>query len=217
MANRTFWLALLLAAVVPAAQAQDLHRAYIGASAGTHTEHSDVLDGNAPAFAVVGGFRFARDWSAEVELARPTRSVVEERTCRCYSFATTREDFDRLAVTELLHEERAVITSLTMGAVYQPRVGRWSPRLFVGATRHQVRETFSTTVLAIPEGVDPARANPRSSVHTRVVGGPAFGAGIAYRLSPQLSVGTDVRYDYGSMGDEINNVWRTSVRTVWSF
>jgi hypothetical protein len=219
MARRACWLTAVVLAVVPsAAQGQGL-RGYVGASVGTHAERSEWADGRSPAMGILGGVRFARDWSAEVELARPTRSFVEERTCQCYSFATTRQDFDRLAVTELLHEEREVLHSLTMGAVYHPRVpGRWTPRLFMGVTRHQVREIYSATVLTIPEGIDPARVNRRlSSARTRILGGPAFGAGVAFRISPRVSAGTDVRYDYGSMGDQINNVWRTSVRSVWSF
>jgi len=36
-------------------------------------------------------------------------------------------------------------------------------------------------------------------------------------VSPHLWVAPDVRYDYGSIGDEINNALRTTVRVGWRF
>ena len=61
----------------------------------------------------------------------------------------------------------------------------------------------------------PSSAAPRSS--TRNIGGPTIGANLAIALTPQLSIVPDVRYDYGSIGDEINNTLRTSVRMQWRF
>ena len=215
MTGHALLLGAALSAAAPAT-AQESSRLYLGASVGQHAERSESIEGNTPAMAIVGGVQFARNWSAELELARPANHFTKERTCKCSSFSSV--DFDRFAVTERLHHERHVLTSLTMGAVYHPALGGgWSPRLFLGATRHHVREIFSSSIVALGEGVDPARVADRSSAHTRVLGGPAFGAGVSYRLSRHVSLGTDVRYDYGSMGDEINNVWRTSVRSLWSF
>lgn len=220
MARRATWLALgFVVTVSVSAQAQDARAIYVGLSVGTHAERAERVTGTAPAIAIVGGVRFNSSWGAEVELARPTYSFVRERTCRCFSLASTREDFDRLAVTERLREDRTVTSSLSVGAVYQPLLGRWRPRVFMGVTNHRVSEASTSTILAVPEGVDPARVaamRPDSRV-SRNLGGLALGGGVAYAYTPHLSLGADVRYDYGSIGDEINNVWRSSVRSTWSF
>jgi opacity protein-like surface antigen len=223
MAQRAMWLAAAILAAAPiGAAAQSAPGLSLGVSLGTHVEKADRLTGDAPAVAVVGGIRLSPNWGVEMEVARPTRGFVRQRVCRCVSFASTREDFDRLAITEQIRDERDVVSSISVGAVYEPRVSsRWSPRVFMGITNHRVRETESHTVLEIPPGVDPSRVaatRPSSPItSTRNLGGLAFGAGAAYRLTPHLSLGGDVRYDYGSIGDEINNVWRPSVRSTWSF
>jgi opacity protein-like surface antigen len=223
MAKRAMWLAAALLAAAPInVAAQSGPGLYLGASLGTHVEKGDRLTGNAPAVAVVGGVRLSPNWGVEMEVARPTRAFVRERVCRCVSFASTREDFDRFAITEQIRSERDVLSSISVGVVYEPGVSvRWSPRVFMGVTNHRVRESESYTVLDMPPGVDPERvAAMRPSSPTpfmRNIGGLAFGAGAVYRLTPHLSLGGDVRYDYGSIGDEINNVWRPSLRSTWSF
>jgi opacity protein-like surface antigen len=177
MAQRAIWVAAAILAAAPiGAEAQSAPGVYLGVSLGTHVEKSDRLTGNAPALAVVGGVRLSPNWGVEMEVARPTRGFVRERVCRCVSLASTREDFDRFAITEQIRNERDVVSSISVGAVYEP------PTTFM-----------------------------------RNIGGLAFGAGTAYRLTPHLSLGGDVRYDYGSIGDEINNVWRPSLRSTWSF
>jgi opacity protein-like surface antigen len=220
MARRTTWLATaFLVGLSVSAEAQDPRAVYAGLSIGTHVERGERVTGRAPAIGIVGGVRFNRSWGVEVELAWPTRSFVRERTCRCVSLASTLEDFDRLAVTERLREVRTVTSSVSVGAVYQPQLGQWRPRVFMGVTNHRVSEDSTSTILAVPEGVDPARVaamHPDSHV-ARNLGGLAVGGGVVYSYTPHLSLGADVRYDYGSIGDEINNVWRSSVRSIWSF
>jgi hypothetical protein len=219
MTQGQFWLVIALTAAPSAAIAQG-PRVYVGASFGSHAERSDQVRDTAPAAAAVAGVQLTNSWSGEVEFGRPTRSFLRERTCRCFSFATSVADFDRLAVTELLREEREVMSTLSVAAVYEPNLGgRWRPRLLVGGTLHRTRESQSSTILSVPEGIDPTRAAaarpPYSTV--RNLGGPTFGGGVSYRVTPRIAVGGDLRYDYGSFGDEINNVWRTSVRSVWLF
>ena len=42
-------------------------------------------------------------------------------------------------------------------------------------------------------------------------------ANLAIAVTPRLSIVPDLRYDYGSIGDEINNALRVSVRLQWRF
>lgn len=209
---------VVLLALPGAAHAQQARSVYLGVTAGAHVERAEVIRMSAPAVGVVGGVEVSRNWAVEVEFARPTRTFVHERTCQCFSFASTAADFASLAVTERIHEEREVFHSVSIGAVYQPAVGRWRPRAFFGATRHHVEERVSSTILSAPPGFEARAEQTRHpSNSTRGLGGPTVGGGLGYQLTPQLSVGGDVRFDYGSIGDEINNTWRTSMRTMWSF
>lgn len=220
MVQGRVWLAAIVLAVAPTAAMAQGSRVYLGASFGSHGERSDHVRDTAPAAAAIGGVRVTSFLTTEVEFGRPTRSFVRERTCRCYSFATSAADFDRLAVTELLREEREVTATFSALAVYEPNVpGRWRPRFFFGATLHRTREAASSTILAVPEGIDSARAAAARPAYSfmRNLGGPTFGGGVSYRVTPRVAVGGDLRYDSGSFGDEINNVFRTSVRSIWLF
>ena len=43
------------------------------------------------------------------------------------------------------------------------------------------------------------------------------GVGVNVALTPHLSVVPDLRIDYGSIGDEIENAFRPLIRMKWSF
>lgn len=202
-------------------QAQQPFRAYFGATVGAHIERSDEVETAAPAFGLVVGVRLGPSWSLEGEVARPIHAFVNERTCQCYSFASTLADFDRLAVTEPLRGERRVTAIISAGAVYQPKVSpRWHARLFMGVSYHRVRESWSSTILAVPPGftvTQAAATRPPSTAFSRNLGGLAVGGGVACSVAGRVAVAPEVRYVYGSFGDEINNAWQMSVKTTWSF
>jgi hypothetical protein len=86
-------------------------------------------------------------------------------------------------------------------------------------TNHHVRDRTDYTPVRIGPGVDPnhpeARAHSESG--TRNLGGPTIGANLAIAVTDRLAIVPDVRYDYGSIGDEINNSLRTSVRVIYRF
>ncbi len=86
-------------------------------------------------------------------------------------------------------------------------------------TNHRVRDRTVYTPVSIPEGIDAQHPSVVGSIetHSRNIGGPTFGANLAIALTRQLSIVPDARYDYGSIGDEINNSFRTSVRMQWRF
>ena len=57
----------------------------------------------------------------------------------------------------------------------------------------------------------------RTESSARNIGGPTIGGQLAIAVTPRLSIVPDVRYDYGSIGDEINNTLRVSARVQWRF
>jgi hypothetical protein len=215
---------MLLALLAPAVAEAQTGRAYLGAVVGAHSEDADHVTGRAPSVGVVAGVRLSSSWGIEVEMGKPTHAFTREYTGFGQTFAapgSSRVEIERLGVFESFRTERTVRTTISVGAVYQPRVHpRIQPRLFMGMANHHVRERFLSTILRLPEGVDPERLrNVRGTdqTNTRHLGGISVGGGLGVALTRHVSIVPEVRYDYGSIGDEINNVWRTSIRTVWSF
>jgi hypothetical protein len=212
---------LILTPVIAEGQTE---RAYVGASLGSHIEDADRVTGISPAVSVVTGFRFSSRWGIEAEVSKPTEIFTREYSGVSQSFAgpgASQDERERLGVLESFRTERTVRHTISIGAVYRMAVrGRVHPRLFMGLTNHNVGERSINTILRLPKRVDPERLrNVRGSIRTgtRQLGGLSFGAGVAVAITPHLSIAPELRYDYGSIGDEINNVLRTSVRAVWSF
>jgi hypothetical protein len=96
---------------------------------------------------------------------------------------------------------------------------RVTPALILGVTNHRVRDRTDYTPTRVGPGVDPAHpyARPHAETSTRTLGALTIGAHVAIALTPRLAVVPDVRYDYGSLGDEIDNSLRSSLRVMWSF
>ena len=80
-----------------------------------------------------------------------------------------------------------------------------------------MRDTTHYTPVTIPDGVDPLNPNvvAREESAVRNLGALTIGANVAVAVTPRLAVVPDLRYDYGSIGDEINNTLRVGVRVVW--
>ena len=116
---------------------------------------------------------------------------------------------------------RQILSTVSAGVTYYvPTAGRWSPRLFLGLTNHHARERVDLVHLSIPEGIGPERvrrALPDQPPFIRNLGALTIGGSVGFAVTRHLSIAPDLRYDYGSIGDEINNVLRTSVRVLWSF
>ena len=94
-----------------------------------------------------------------------------------------------------------------------------TPGVIVGVTNQRAHDRTVFTPVSIPDGVDPQHPAviARTESSSRNIGGPVFGVNLAIAITPRLSIVPDVRYDYGSIGDEINNALRTSVRMQWRF
>ena len=160
--------------------------------------------------------------STSSSYSRPTR--LRDRTrALSVSFAGPGASYDeivRRAVITRFDKSREVTATLSVVVVLHPPPGkRLTPGLILGVTNHRVRDRTVYTPVSIPEGIDAQHPSVVGSIetHSRNIGGPTIGANLAIALTRQLSIVPDVRYDYGSIGDEINNSFRTSVRMQWRF
>lgn len=211
-----------LAGSIPA-HAQSGLRPYVGGSLGSFSVSADDVEGRSVAGGIVGGLALSRYVDAEFEVAFPTDTFTRSHTGISVSFApmgASRAEIERLGVVTRFDTERDVTASFSAVVIIHPPAGkRLTPGVIVGVTNQRTSNRASYAPVSIPEGVDPEHAAvvARTEVSTRNIGGPTIGANLAIALTPHLVIVPDVRYDYGSIGDEINNTLRTSVRMHWRF
>jgi opacity protein-like surface antigen len=220
---------LVAAAVVTAilaaapAAAQSRFQPYAGASIGSFSVSADEVDGRSVAGGLFGGMSLGTYVDLDVEVVLPADTFTRSYTGPSVSFAAPGSSYDetvRRSVITRFDKEREVIATFSAVVILRPATGqRVTPGLVVGVTNHRVRDRTVYTPVSIPDGVDPQHPSVVGSIetHSRNIGGPTIGANLAIALTRQLSIVPDVRYDYGSIGDEINNSLRTSVRMQWSF
>jgi hypothetical protein len=210
-------------AVGAPAGAQTRSRLYAGASIGSFSVSADAVDGRSVAGGVFGGVALSKYIDAEIEFVLPASDFTRSYTGTSVSFAppgASPAERERLSVVTRFDKAREVSSSLSAVVIFHPpATTRWTPGLIVGVSNQHVRDRALYTPLSIPEGVDPTNPSviASSEDRSRNIGGPTFGANLAIALTPQLSIVPDVRYDYGSIGDEINNALRMSVRMSWRF
>ena len=198
-------------------------RPYIGGSVGHFSVNADEVDGGSVATGLFGGMAFSKYVDAELDLVFPADLFTRSYVGTSVSFASpgsSREERERLSVVTRFDKARDVGASASAAVVIHPVAGRrWTPGLIVGVTNQRVRDRATYTPISIPEGVDPQHPSiiARTESASRNIGGPTIGANLAIAVTGHLSIVPDVRYDYGSIGDEINNALRTSVRIRWRF
>jgi len=210
-------------AAAKSADAQALSRLYIGGTLGNFSVSADEVDGRSLAGGLLGGIALSRYVDAEVELVLPAEPFTRSYSGISVSFAppgSSRAEIERLGVTTRFDKRREVSSNLSAVVIIHPAAAiRWTPGLIVGVANQRVRERTTYTPLVIPPGVDPL--HPSVVAHdeesTRNFGALTIGGNLSIALAPHLFIVPDVRYDYGSIGDEINNALRTSVRMLWRF
>jgi hypothetical protein len=213
-------LAILALVATPAA-AQ--HRIYAGAGIGSFAVSADEVDGRSFSASLTAGIEVANHLDLELEVAFPTDTFTRSYVGSSVSFSppgASQAERDRLAVITRYDKSRDISSSISAVVVIRPALGkRVTPALIVGLTNQRVRDRTVYTPVAIPDGIDPRHPAvvERTEDAARNIGGPTFGAQVAVALNARLSIVPDVRYDYGSIGDEINNSLRTSVRVQWRF
>ena len=205
------------------ARAQSSMRPYFGGSIGSFSLDSDEVDGRTAAAGLVAGVTLTRHVDIELDAVFPTASFTRSFTGVLVSFApqgSSYQEIERHGVVSRSDWNRKITANISAVAVIHPVVtGRVVPALIAGVTNQRTRTIRRTTPLAIPTGVDPLHPAvvEREERYTRNMGGPTIGAQVAFYVTPRFSVVPDVRYVYGSIGDEINNTLRVSVRTMWRF
>ena len=197
----------------------------IGLAAQSYTINADEVDGTLMAAGVATIIPINSLLDVEAEWLRPAGTVRREYTGVLFSFAepgATREEIERMGVVVRTTHERRVSSVLSVGAAFHPRRtgSRFEPRASVGVTTHFVRNRSLYEPLTWPPSVTRERVfqaiSPVES-HNRAIGSLTVGAGVAIDLTEHLVVLPDLRYDYGSIGDELNNSWRAGAKVLWRF
>ena len=215
-------LIVVLAGASPAG-AQSGLRPYAGGSVGSFSVSADEVEGTSASVGFLAGVALAKYVDFEFDVVVPTSTFTRTYTGTSVSFAppgASPAERERLSVITRFDKEREVSASISAVVVIHPPAGhRVTPGLIVGVTSQRARDRTVYTPISIPEGVDPQHPAvvSRTESSARNIGGPTIGGQLAIAVTPHLSVVPDVRYDYGSIGDEINNTLRVSARVQWRF
>lgn len=200
-------------------------RGLVGLAVQSYAVRADAVDGSLPAVGLSGSVALNPFLDFEAELMRPTGRVSREHTGVLFSFAepgATREEIERQGVVVRTTHERTVASVLSFGAAFHPRRtgSRFQPRLFTGITTHFARDRALHDPVSWPPTVTLDRVfrtiQPVADGR-RAIGSLTLGAAVSIDLSQRLVLTPDVRYDYGSIGDEINNAWRVGTKLSWRY
>jgi hypothetical protein len=203
--------------------AQSVSRPYAGVAAGMLGMTGEFVDGRAPAASLVAGTGVLPWLDVELDVMVPSDTFRRSRTGISVSFAgpgASLEEFERSGVVMRTDHTRSVRATVAVVAVFHPpATGRVIPGFLLGLTNHRVHDASTSTNVFIPEGIDPDHPSirPGSNSSIRNFGGPTIGVNLAVAISRRVVVAPDVRYNYASLGDEINNFFATSVRVLWRF
>jgi hypothetical protein len=218
-------IGLLIAVLADAspAGAQSGLRPYAGGSVGSFSVSADEAEGRSASGGLFTGVALAKYVDVEFDLVFPASSFTRTYTGASVSFApagASPAEHDRLSVITRFDKEREVSASISAVVIIHPTaVQRVTPGLIVGLTSQRARDRTVYTPISIPEGINPEHPAVvgRTESSARNIGGPTIGGQLAIAVTPRLSIVPDVRYDYGSIGDEINNTLRVSARVQWRF
>jgi hypothetical protein len=215
--------AMLCGAVI-SAEAQPIGRLYAGAAIGAFWVGADEVDGTSVAGSILGGIALTPWFDVEVDVAFPTSPFTRTYggDALSLSFASagaSREEIERFGIWLRYDKRREVTASISGVAIFHASSGTVKPGLIVGITNQRVRDRTDYTPVRIGPAVDPNNpyANPRTEASSGNEGALTIGANVAIAVTPHLFVVPDLRYDYGSIGDETNNALRSSVRVLWRF
>ena len=198
----------------------------IGLTIAQHRISADSVTGSQSSIGLVAAVGLTPTISIEGEITRPLGVVSRSHTGTSISFADTRglsrDEAERTFVVTRFTTERRTTALVSAGVAFQPAqpIGRFTPRFFAGISNHRVREVRRLEHLSLPPGVTLEQVNRAMAPvqeRTRDLGGLTIGGSLAVRLTDHLSLAPDLRYDYGSIGDEINNALRGSIRALWGF
>lgn len=215
-----------LALAADPALAQDQGRFYLGAGLGGFRVSADPVDGTSPAASIVGGVRLLPWLDLEADVTVPsevfTRSYgsTDELSLSFAPPGSSREEIERMGIWLRYDKQRDVTMSFSTVVIFHPSEKlRVSPGVVVGITSQRVQDRTDYTPLRLGAGLPPDHryASAWTESGSRVMGALTCGGQLRIAVTRHFTIVPDLRYDYGSIGDEINNTLRVSVRTMWKF
>jgi hypothetical protein len=214
----------MLCSAVASVEAQPRARFYAGAAIGAFWVGTDEVDGTSAAGSILGGIAVTRWLDVEVDVAFPTSPFTRTYggDALSLSFApqgASREEIERFGIWLRYDKRREVTASFSGVAIFHASSGTVKPGLIVGVTNQRVRDRTDYTPVRVGPAVDPNHpyASPHAETSSGTEGALTIGANVAIAVTPHLFVVPDLRYDYGSIGDETNNALRSSIRVLWRF
>ena len=157
----------------------------------------------------------------EVDVLHSSGVLTRDHTGPSIAFGSANAAPTEFVITRFIHEREGGNT-ISIGTSFHPPTswGRFTPRVFAGVSSHHTRDRTVLEHVTIPAGVtleQVNRAMPPQDWQSHNLGGPSVGGSLSIAVTQRLSIVPDVRYDYGSIGDKINNALRTSIRVLWRF
>jgi hypothetical protein len=220
------WIVAFAAVTSPApAAAQPRERGTVSLVAGALTTSADAVDGTRPSLGVAASIVLTPWLDLEGELAATSGVLRRDYTGSIISLAPPGSPPDvvdaNAVITRTTNERRTdFLFSIGVLAHPAPSATRLRPHAFLGLTGHRVSDRRRLEHLVIPPGytrADVDRILPPEAPWRRNVGGLTFGAGVAMALTRRLAIVPDIRFNYGSFADEINNALHSTLRVRWRF
>ncbi len=175
-----------------------------------------------PVAGVGVSYRVWRDMRIEGEVTMASGESRRSYEGDFFSYGTTREDYDRLAVIA----RRTTVNKAGLGfaatvAVETRHPGRVNLALRAGISGRQYNYTDDMTVLRVPEGftIEQADATMPDGGGRRARGGLLFGASVPVRIFDRLHIAPEARWVWGGPARVGNNYDEGAIgaRVVWKF
>jgi hypothetical protein len=167
-------------------------------------------------------YRVWRDMRIEGEVTQASGESRRSYEADFFSYATTREDYDRLAViARRTTVNKAGVGFATVVAIETRHPGRLNLALRAGLSGRQYHYTDERTILRVPDGytVQQALATMPDASGRRARGGLLLGASVPVRIVGRLYVAPEVRWVWGGPAMVGNNYRERTVgvRIIWKF
>ena len=208
-----------------AASAQDSPRFYAGGALSAARVTADDVKGSAPTGGVIVGVRLTPSFSVEADVSRAFQTIERSYEGPSTSFAPPGSSYDEI-VRQAVHRRWDIEWTPTMNlaalAVWRSTApSRVGAAVYGGVTLARYREETRTVVTALPVVVpvppDSPSLQPTEEISTRNRGGLTSGLMVPIRIAGSLSIAPELRFVYGSIGDEKHNLLRGGVRLLWGF
>lgn len=220
----TLAAALLLVTCTAPALAQSPSRLYAGATLRSNFVSAEEID--ASSVGAVGGtigVKLTPGLSVQFDLDQGFGELMRRYEGIGITFAgpgATREEIERLGVYQRFErywKPQVGWSALIVWRDAQPR--RVTAAVFGGVSSIRFHERYLITSLRIPPGVDPNHRSiqPSEQKVTNIRGGLVGGVIVPIAVANRISVAPEIRYTYGSIGDERYTVFASGVRLLWMF